>query len=163
MSTSPTYERLVTLPVTLDQAVTEDFIDQNGHMNIGDYFRLGTWAPWLRLVEFGMDDDYIPVRGMSFFTVEHHITYLSELRLGERFSVHNGFAGRTGKALHALAAVLDREKERVACLLEVKHVHVSMQTRRATAIPDDIAARLDADIADHPWVAQAATGISLTR
>lgn len=161
MSTPLPYADLVTLPHAFDQAVSEEFIDENGHMNISDYFRLGSWAPWLRLVDIGVGPDYIPERGQSFFTVENHIRYLAELRLGERFSVHAGFVGRTAKALHSVGVVLDRDRERVACLLEVMYVHVSMAERRSTPIPDDIAAGIDAEIASHGWLSGGTWGLSL--
>ncbi len=163
VSTLPTFEQVLRLPAPFDQNVTEDNIDQNGHMNIGDYFRLGSWAPWRRMVALGMDEDYIPQRQLSFFTVGHHISYVGELRLGDRFSVHAGFVERTAKALHGVGIVLDREHERLSCMLEATYVHVSMGNRRATEIPDDIAANLDADIAEHPWLAEVATGLTLRR
>lgn len=163
VSTLPTFEQVLHLPAPFDQPVTEDYIDQNGHMNIGDYFRLGSWAPWRRMAALGMDEHYISQRQMSFFTVGHHISYLGELRLGERFSVHAGFVERTAKALHGVGIVLDREHERLSCMLEATYVHVSMQSRRATEIPDDIATNLDADIVEHPWLGEVATGLRLRR
>lgn len=165
MSDLPDVELVLGLPAQFDQPVGEEFIDQNGHMNIGDYFKLGTWAPWLRLVELGMDDDYIPVRGMSMFTVEHNIRYVAELRLGERFSVHGALVDRTSKAVHAAGFVVDRERDRLACVLEVVYVHVSMSDRRAVAIPDDLAAAIDADIASYggDWLASAADRLTLRR
>lgn len=163
--TLPTLEQVLSLPAPFDQVVTEDFIDANGHMNITDYFRLGTWAPWRRLVELGMGADYIAERGMSLFTTEHHIRYLAELRLGQRFSVHTGFAGRTTKALHAVGFVVDREHERLACVLEVIYVHVSMTDRRSAPIPDDLGAAVDAEMAVHGagWLPEAARGLTLRR
>ncbi|MCY7395657.1 MAG: thioesterase family protein [Nocardioides sp.] len=165
MNALPTVEQALSLPAAFDQVVSEDFIDENGHMNITDYFRLATWAPWLRMVELGMGEDYIATRGMSFFTTEHQIRYLAELRLGERFSVHSGFAGRTAKALHAVGVVVDREHHRLACVLEVMYVHVSMAERRSTPIPDDLAAALDAEMAVHGvgWLPAAAHGLTLHR
>lgn len=160
---SPTADQVRSLPVFFDQAVVEENVDTNGHMNINDYFRLATWAPWQRLIDLGVDDSYIHGRGLSFFTVEHQIRYLGEMRLGERFSVHVGFAGRTDKAVHAVAYVLDRERDRLSCVLEVVFVHVSMDARRAVVIPEDIGTALDAEIAAHPWVADAADRLSLRR
>lgn len=163
MSALPTAAQVRALPAFFDQTVPEAFIDTNGHMNITDYFRLGSWAPWQRLMDLGVDERYIPDRGLSFFTVEHHIRYLSELRLGERFSIGVGFAGRTGKALQAAAFVLDQERDQLSCVLEVMYVHVSMDSRRAVDIPGDVAQVLDTEIDAHPWVADVATGLGLRR
>ena len=147
MSDLPPVPLVLDRPAAYDQVVEETFIDQNGHMNIGDYFRLGTWAPWHRLVELGMDETYIPTRGFSFFTVEHHVRYLSELRLGQHFSVHGLLLERTAKTLHGAGVVVDREQDRIACVLEIVYVHIAMAERRAAAFPDDVAGMLDGEIA----------------
>lgn len=159
----PTYAEASSLPLVHEQDVPTEFIDQNGHMNIVHFFSLGSLGAWKRLQELGMGEDYIETRGSSFFTVAHHVEYLSELREGQRLTVHAGVVERNAKAARSLAAVLDPENERVACVLEVKVVHVSMQTRRASDIPDDIAAFLDGDVADHPWLVTCATGLTLGR
>jgi len=151
------------LPSYFAQDVGADLIDVNGHVNISHYFRLGAWAPWQRLQDLGMDKDYIPVRGMSFFTVGHHLDYTAELREGEPFSVRTGLLERTDKALHAISYVLAEARDEIACTMEITYVHVSMDTRRATPIPEDLAATLDTEIAAHPWLAGAGGGLSLRR
>lgn len=159
----PTAEQVRSLPPLFERPVQQDSIDENGHMNITAYFAEGAWAPWQKLIDIGMGEDYIGSRGLSFFTVEHAIRYVGELRLDEPYSVHAGIAGRTEKAAHAVSFVLDRTHDKVVCVMEVMYVHVSMETRRACAIPDDLAALIDAEITAHPWVADAATKLSLRR
>ncbi|GGF50683.1 hypothetical protein GCM10011519_25800 [Marmoricola endophyticus] len=161
--THPSYAEASSLPLVHEQTVPAEFIDQNGHMNIVHFFSLGSHGAWRRLQDLGMGEDYIERRGSSFFTVAHHIDYLSELREGQRLTVHSGVVERNDKAARSLALVLDPEHERLACALEVKVVHVSMETRRASTIPDDIAAALDTDVADHPWLVTHATGLTLAR
>jgi acyl-CoA thioester hydrolase len=156
----PEFDVVAALPSYFDQEVPEDYIDMNGHMNITHYFALGAWGPWKRMADLGMREDYMAT-GSSFFTASHHITYLSELRLGERFAVHAAFADRTDKAVHSAGLVLDHTNRRVACVMEICHVHVSMETRRATSIPDWLGAAIDAEIATTPWMAAVATGIDL--
>jgi len=77
--------------------------------------------------------------------------------------VHAALAGRTDKAVHGVGLVLDRERDRLACAMEVVYVHVDMTERRAAPIPVDVAAALDAEVGAHPWVAGLATGLSLRR
>ena len=47
--------------------------------------------------------------------------------------------------------------------MEILYVHVSMETRRAVPIPDDVATALDGEIAQRAWALEAATGLSLRR
>ena len=63
-----------------------------------------------------------------------------------------------------MAYVVDEEHDKVACSLEVVYVHVSMESRRAVPIPDDVAESIDAEIAEHAdWLGPAAVGLSLRR
>ncbi len=158
----PPFDVVAALPSYFDQEVPEEYVDMNGHMNITHYFSLGAWGPWKRMADLGMPEDY-PTTGESFFTTNHHISYLSELRLGERFAVHAAFAERTDKAVHSVGFVLDHSNQKVACVMEIVHVHVSMETRRATSIPGWLAEPIDAEIASTPWVAAVATGLGLGR
>lgn len=156
MTDLPTFDQVSALPVARKGHVEESFIDENGHMNIGDYFRLTSHALWDDTREAGVSDDYIDTRGLSLFTVEQHVRYLGEMRLGDRFTVHNRFLARSGKAMHAMAFLLDQQKSRLACTMEVTWVHVDMTTRSAVDLPDDVAASFDTLIrksTDLPWPA----------
>jgi acyl-CoA thioester hydrolase len=159
----PSPDQVRTLPASYEMTVPEDYIDENGHMNIGRYFELGAWAPWRRLTELGVDASYLTERLMSFFTVEHHIRYLGELRLGQPFSVRPAFVGRTDKALHGISFVVDETRGVVACAMEIMYVHVSLESRRSVPVPDDVAAALDGEVAQRGWAADVATGLTLRR
>lgn len=154
MSALPTFDQVSALPVTREGHVEDTFIDENGHMNIGDYFRLTTHALWDDTHAVGVSDSYIAERDLSLFTVEQHVRYLGEMRLGDRFTVHNRFIARSGKVVHAMAFLLDQGKQRLACTMEVSWVHVNMTSRSAVNLPDDIATGFDTLIkqsADLPW------------
>lgn len=163
MSDLPGIDLVRTLPAYFEMEVPEEYIDPNGHMNVTKYFELGAWAPWERLGELGAGYPYLEGRGHSFFTVEHHIRYLGELRLGEPFSVRPAFVERTGKALHGISFVVDETRGSIACSMEILYVHVSMESRRSAPIPDDLAAAFDAEIAERAWAAEVATGVALRR
>lgn len=147
MSDLPTADQVRALPAQADREVTSDVIDENGHMNIAHYFHPAAYAVWETMQQAGVDADYIAHRGLSFFTVEHHLRYLAEMRLGDRFTVRPQLLERSDKVLHALSYVLDETHDRLACVLEVSYVHVSMEDRRAVPVPDDVAAALDRGIA----------------
>ncbi|MGJ9422182.1 thioesterase family protein [Aeromicrobium sp. CF3.5] len=152
----PTYDQVSELPLAHAGEVETSFIDENGHMNIGDYFRLTSHALWDDTRTAGISDSYIAERDLSMFTVEQHVRYLGEMRLGDRFTVHNRFIARSGKVVHAMAFLLDLEKQRLACTMEVSWVHVNMTTRSASDLPDDIAAGFDALVQQStnlPWPA----------
>ena len=146
MSATPTYEQIVQLPATFDRVVPVEFIDENGHMNIGDYFRLCSHAMWNATITAGVGDEYIGEHQQSLFTVEHHMRYYGELRLGQRFTVHARLLERSPRVVHGMTFVVDQEKRALACTQEATLVHVSTATRSTVDIPQSIADGLDEQI-----------------
>ena len=140
---APTYAQVSQLPAAREGEVEPTFIDENGHMNIGDYFRLTTHSLWDDTRAAGFTESYVTERHLSLFTVEQHVRYLGEMRLGQPFTVHNRFLARSARTVHAIAFLLDQEARQLACTMEVTWVHVDMRTRRAADLPDDLAAGLD--------------------
>ena len=140
---TPTYEQIVQLPAMFDQEVGEEFIDENGHMNIGDYFRLCSHAMWKTTIAAGLGETYIDEHQQSLFTVEQHMRYYGELRLGQRFTVHARLLERSSRVVHGMAFVIDQEKQALACTQEATLVHVSTESRTSVDLPVEIAAELD--------------------
>ncbi|MGW1026793.1 thioesterase family protein [Streptomyces sp. NPDC002577] len=144
----PSFDQVMELPAWMNATATPDFIDQNGHMNIRHYLELDARSTSLLCEEVGIDDSYRANRRMGVFTAEHHLRYYSEMHEGEKLSVHTRVLARSAKAMHMMAFLLDRTHERLAHTLELVLVHVDLDTRRATPIPDDIAAGFDRHIAE---------------
>jgi acyl-CoA thioester hydrolase len=140
----PTYDQVVDLPAQTRRTVPSEFIDENGHMNIGRYLQLGGEALWSRcLGDLGMDRRYIPDRGMSTFTAEHHIQYFTEILEGREVSVRVRLLERSDKVAHAIAFIVDETEQRLSCVVETTLVHIDMTSRRPTPFPEDIAALID--------------------
>lgn len=139
----PTFDQVSQIPPVREGEVEPAFIDENGHMNISDYFRLTSHALWQDQRAAGFTDTYLTERQMSLFTVEQHIRYFGEMRLGQPFTVHNRFIARSARAVHAMAFVLDQDKRALACTMEATWVHVDMQSRRSVDLPEDLADGLD--------------------
>lgn len=147
MGTSVDLTLVRTLPVRHQTQVTEDFIDVNGHMNITHYLRLGAETIDRALRAAGMDDQYRDVRRLSSFAVEHHLTYRTEMHLGDHISVHAQLLARSERAAHAMVYLLDDTNDRLANTLEVVLVHVNLDERRSVPFPDDVSSVLDQMIA----------------
>ncbi|MGA8988610.1 thioesterase family protein [Aeromicrobium sp.] len=166
MSTLPTYDQIRQIPAHLERSVPAEFIDENGHMNIGRYLQLGGTALWDRCQrELGMPEDYIAARGLSTFTVEHHLTYLSEMIEGEKISVHVRLIARSDKALHSVSLIVNESQRRLACVMEATLVHMDMTTRRPTPFPDDVRDLLDSALKqdDVAWPAPLSGSMGVRR
>lgn len=145
----PSLEQVRELPVLLTGTVLESFIDVNGHMNIRHYLDHGAEGANQVVIAAGVDDAYRADMRMGVFTVEHHLCYVGEMRLDDRFTVHTRVLHRTEKVLHLMSFIVDETRERLANTLEITLVHVDIDSRSAKPFPDNVATRLDAMVAEH--------------
>lgn len=149
---SPDLDLVRRLPARWETKVGEDFIDENGHMNIRFYLEVTALAADQVVREIGIDDAYRAERRMGVFTAEHHLVYLAEMRLGTVMTAHPQVLARSDKTVHMMVYLVDVTNERLANTLELILVHVDMDARRPTAMPEDIAAGFDGFITDHAAV-----------
>ncbi|MFC7496756.1 MULTISPECIES: thioesterase family protein [unclassified Nocardioides] len=150
----PTYDELAALPAYSAQAVPAAFEDINGHLNIRHYVGISSEGLDESLADVGIPQNWPSIAGQGVFSAEHHMTYLSELRTGDRISVRVRMAGRSARAAHAVVYLLDDTHQRVSYVMEEIFLHIDMESRRTAEWPDDVAAALDKRIAeqsDLPW------------
>lgn len=150
----PTYDQLAALPSYTAQAVPAAFEDINGHLNIRHYVGIASEGLDESLVDVGIPQNWPTVAGQGVFTAEHHMTYLSELRTGDRISARVRLVGRSARAAHAVVYLLDDTHQRLSYAMEEIFLHIDMASRRTAEWPDDVAAALDKRIAAEaalPW------------
>ena len=163
MST-PSYEDVASLPAYLAQPIPAAFEDINGHLNIRHYVGIASEGLDESLTELGIPQTWPISAGQAVFSAEHHMTYLAELRPGDRCSVRVRLLGRSERAAHVLVYLLDDTHQRVSYVMEEIFLHVSLDDRRTSPWPDDVAAQLDARVAEHeslPWPADASGSMKL--
>jgi acyl-CoA thioester hydrolase len=149
----PSYQQLVDLPAYVQQPVPTAFEDANGHLNVRHYTGIASEGLDESLVESGIPKGW-PASGHACFSAEHHLTYLAELRTGERLSARVRLLGRSERAAHALVYLLNDSHEQLSFVMEEVFLHIDMETRRTAPWPDDVAEGLDKRIAEHaelPW------------
>ncbi|QNL93775.1 thioesterase family protein [Aeromicrobium senzhongii] len=142
----PSWTQIAQLPTPHRHTVDASHIDHNGHMNVVHHFTAQVAGVREALAAVGVTEDYVATRRLGTFAAEHHLSYLGELRLGDRYSVRTRFLGRRDKVAHLAAFLTNDTAEQLANVLEVISVHVDLGTRRATAFPADVGAQIDAAI-----------------
>ena len=145
----PTYAQLVDLPAFAEQPVPVAFEDNNGHLNVRHYLGIGSEGLDQSLVDLGIPLNWPVKAGHACLAAEHHVTYLRELRTGDSMSVRVRLLGRSERAAHALVYVLDDTHERVSCVFEEIFLHVVMADQKTAPWPEEIAAAIDARVAEH--------------
>ncbi len=153
-TTHPTYDELVALPAYAPQAVPTAFEDINGHLNIRHYVGIASEGLDESLIDLGIPQNWPTVSGQGVFTAEHHMTYLSELRTGDRISVRSRLVGRSARAAHVVVYLLDDTHQQVSYVMEEIFLHIDMASRRSADWPEDVATALDRRVAadaELPW------------
>jgi acyl-CoA thioesterase FadM len=140
------------------------FEDFNGHLNIRHYLGIASEGLDESLVPLGILQNWPRVADQAVFTAEHHLTYLAELRTGDRISVRVRLVGRSERAAHAVVYLVDETHQRLSYVMEEIFLHVDMSTRRTSPWPEDVEAALDRRVADDqslPWPVELSGSMSL--
>lgn len=146
----PTIEQVDELGTLLKRVVPARYEDLNGHVNVRGHYDLhmdGAEAAFAQ--EMGVDEDYLERTGQSSFSVAHHVQFHSEILVGHEVSVHLRHLGRGPKTIHSVTILVNRTTGRIASTLEFVEAYVDLTTRRSTAIPGELAARIDDGVARH--------------
>ena len=118
--------------------VLPEWIDYNGHMNVAYYvlaFDHGVDA----FMEFiGISPPYIEKRRGSAFTLEMHVSYIRELRLGDPLRLNCQLLDFDTKRAQYFLRMHHAEEDYLAAVSEQIMVHVDLETRRSSEFPDDV-------------------------
>lgn len=115
----------------LGMSVTPEYIDANGHMNVGFFNVAFDRALDKLLTPYGLDWSMIERMNTSFFVLETHVCYLSELLEGAPMRFTLQLLDADAKRLHYLMQMFHAEENRLAATSEQVMLHVSMETRRS--------------------------------
>jgi acyl-CoA thioester hydrolase len=146
--------------------VRSEWIDHNGHMNMGYYlvvFDLAT-DEFFRWV--GLDESHRRARGVTTFSLETHVTYQREVCDGDPLRFTTRLVGFDAKRLHYFHEMWHAEAGYLAATNELMSLHVSLETRRAAPMAPEVLQRLGAILASHeklPLPAQVGRSIGLEK
>lgn len=139
---------LAQLPLLHRAVIPPDYLDAMEHMNVRWYMALFDEGAWRFFASFGMDAEYYRTRQAGGFALKHFIQYFAEVRVGETVAIRGRVLGRTAKRVHFMLFMVNETTDKLAATLEALGSHADMRIRRTAPYPDDLAARLDALIAE---------------
>jgi acyl-CoA thioester hydrolase len=114
-------------------AVQPEYIDANGHMNVGYYtlmFDKALDLPWEIL---GIYSKLLLQKGMSSFTLETHITYQRELKLGDPLDFDIRILDFDAKRVHYFLRMFHAREKYLAATCEQISICMDMNIRRSTS------------------------------
>jgi acyl-CoA thioester hydrolase len=147
---------LLTLPISLQTVVPEDYIDLMGHMNVMWYTHLFGKATGTLFQQVGLNREYFHAHQAGTFALQQLFTYLAEVREGDEVTIRTRLLGRSARKMHIMHFMTKGSTEVLAATCEFLAAHIDMKIRRTSDFPHAIAAALDRIAADHkalPWQA----------
>ena len=143
------YENVSLLPALLTRQIPPEWEDFNGHVNIQYYLALVEQSGWSMFEALGLDESYFRERRQGLFDLEHHLSYLSELHVGDQVTVHSRMLDRSEKRLHGMMFILNQSRRQLSCTLEYITSGADLDSRRTAPFPADAAASFDEQIRQH--------------
>jgi acyl-CoA thioester hydrolase len=122
--------------------VQPQWIDHNGHMNMGYYLVVFDLATDAFLAWAGLDATHRRESGVTTFCLEAHVTYHREVRAGDPLRFTTLLLAHDVKRLHYFHAMYHAEAGYLAATNELMSLHVSETTRRGAAIAAEVVDRL---------------------
>lgn len=139
----------MTISVPLDlwrETVLPEWTDYNGHMNVAYYTLIFDHAVDAFFAFTALGRNYRDATSGSTFAVEHHITYNREVLEGDEVRCESRLVGFDEKRIHHYHEMFHATDGYLAATCEFLSLHIDLSTRRVSAMPENILARL-ADVA----------------
>src|SRR5437899_4516855 len=132
--------------------VRPEWIDGNGHMNVGYYLVVFDYATDEFLSWVGLDARHRREYRVTTFCLEAHVTYRREVRSGDPLRFTTLLLGHDAKRIHYIHAMYHATEGYLASTNELMSLHVDLATRRGAPMAPEITARLVAIQAAHDKV-----------
>jgi acyl-CoA thioester hydrolase len=132
--------------------VRPDWIDDNGHLNMGYYVVVFDQATDAWLAHIGLGPEDRARMGVTTFTLESHVCYLREVLEGTPLAFTTRLLGFDQKRIHYVHEMRHGDEGFVAATNELMSLHVSRTTRRSAPMAPEVLARLDAVMGLHEAV-----------
>ena len=137
-------EKLAALPRYHRETIPSDYLDAMGHMNVRWYMALFDKSVWHYFKAHGLDEAYYTNNKSGVFALKHFIQYYSEVKVGETVGLHIRLLGRSAKRFHFMIFMINESNGMLAASLESMGTHADLVARRASGMPPEITAQLDA-------------------
>jgi acyl-CoA thioester hydrolase len=133
------------IPAPLDtyrDRVRPEWIDHNGHMNMGYYLVVFDFATDEFFRWIGLDESHRRAARVTTFALEAHVTYHREVREGDPLRFTTLLLAHDAKRLHYLHQMYHATEGYLAATNELMSLHVSEETRRGAPMASEVLERL---------------------
>ena len=123
--------------------VKKDWIDANGHMNIGAYLNAFDDGSCGMFDDFGLGWEYTNAGKGTIFALSASQDFIQELLEKDPIKITTWLISYDKCRIHIFQEMFHQEKHYLAARAEFMFIHISLATRRVSDIPDKALARLN--------------------
>ncbi len=134
---------------TYRTAVLPDWVDYNGHLRDAFYLLIFSYATDSLMDEIGLDEQGRASTGHTLFTLECHLNYLAEVKLGADVEVRTQLLAHDAKRLHIHHGLYLEGGEELLAASEQMLMNVAADTSRSAVFAAPVAAKVEAMSAAH--------------
>ena len=129
---------------TYSTPILEEWVDYNGHLRDAFYLLIFSYATDALMDRLGLDSQNRETSGHSLFTLEVHLNYLHEVKLGAHVEVRTQLIGYDKKRLHVYHSLHLVGDERALAGNEQMLLHVDLAGPRSAPFGEHSLALLQA-------------------
>ena len=151
--------------ITYRTPIQEDWVDYNGHLRDAFYLLIFSYATDALMERIGLDADSRGQSGNSLFTLEAHINYLHEVKLGTEVWVQTQIIGFDRKRLHVYHSLHRAGFGEALAASEQMLLHVTLDGPKAAPFSERSTSLIDSLVneqRDQPTPEYAARRIQLS-
>ena len=127
------------------ETVLEQWIDYNGHMNVGFYtMAFDRTIDFFLENELGIGPSYVKLEKQGPYSLQANYHYLKELKLEETFYSKIFLLDFDSKRMHLVLEMVESTFEKKVAVCETLLMNVNLILRKSTPYPDWVLDRLDA-------------------
>jgi acyl-CoA thioester hydrolase len=141
--------------ITFRTTVEKDWVDYNGHLRDAFYLLIFSYATDAFMARIGLDSDGRDASGNSLFTLECHLNYLHEVKLGTEVWVQTRVIGFDRKRLHLYHSLHRDGFDEALAASEQMLLHVDLAGPRSAPFSEKSAGLLAGIVVDQEGLAPA--------
>ena len=134
--------------LTYQTPVLEDWVDYNGHLRDAFYLLIFSYATDAFMDRIGLDSDNREASGHSLFTLECHLNYLHEVKLGTDVSVRTQVIGHDRKRVHLYHSLHREGFDEALAASEQMLLHVDLAGPKSAPFAPDVLEQLQGIVAE---------------
>ena len=134
---------------TYQTAVLPEWVDYNQHMRDAFYLLIFSYATDSLMDHLGLDEAGRARTGHTLYTLECHLNYLNEVRLGAEVEVHTQLLAHDKKRLHVHHSLHLVGVEAALAESEQMLMNIDVESGRSAILDEQVNARVEALSAAH--------------